>query len=353
MLLSSWSSSSVIGTVTNASSSPQATQDIFMPAYSLMDCGDPVTRDAYKCASSAVLDTLCIATLVFVVVQVVLLIRRSKLFWSYKHFLMYTCVIELILAIVHYSFVRDSYVFCTVILFLELCQYLTIAYHFSLYSLRVSGHPQWEKRILIPGVFAFGIVLLAMLVVELCDKSVYDFDFDRCLNISWVLFTIMQLVLGVIFIITGSYLTKPRRTVLIGKEFAAKRRSVLTFVILYTFCSVFVLGIQIVMVSAFKSMGSCANYLDNNDLLNMFFLISLFLLDMYIPMWSMIVVFYYLTSKRVSLTNSSRQIDRNAILPEEKTLMRYTVSFLPNNDSGGSNGSAGSFGSFGNYDTVN
>lgn len=51
--------------------------------------------------------------------------------------------------------------------------------------------------------------------------------------------------------------------------------------------------------------------------------------------------------------NSSRQIDRNAILPEEKTLMRYTVSFLPNNDSGGSNGSAGSFGSFGNYDTVN
>lgn len=46
-----------------------------------------------------------------------------------------------------------------------------------------------------------------MLVVELCDKSVYDFDFDRCLNISWVLFTIMQLVLGVIFIITGSYLT--------------------------------------------------------------------------------------------------------------------------------------------------
>ena len=57
MLLSSWSSSSVIGTVTNASSSPQATQDIFMPAYSLMDCGDPVTRDAYSESNLFLSDT--------------------------------------------------------------------------------------------------------------------------------------------------------------------------------------------------------------------------------------------------------------------------------------------------------
>ncbi|KAH3762925.1 hypothetical protein Pelo_5226 [Pelomyxa schiedti] len=316
------SSSSSYGSSASYGSSNQHPRDLFMPAYCLLDCAAD-DRDPYKCMSACVLDLLCIITLIFVVVQCVLLLRRTGRMWSYKHFLMYIAIVELVIGVVHYSFVSRSQGFSSTILYLELSQYVVSAYYFCVYALRVSGNPQLVTRILRPAAGIFFALMTAALVAEICVYHLVDYYiFDKCVDVTWLIFTTMQLVLAVVYIISGFYLTKGTSTVLIGQGFQSKRRLLMGFVIFYIGCFSCVLLLQIILAASFTSFDSCMDYFDTHGITYTFFEIALFLLSMYIPTWVVIIVFYYMTKEKNSYpTNHPRHgviPNHNYALPESQ-----------------------------------
>eukprot|EP00727_Mastigamoeba_balamuthi_P010647 m51a1_g6204 hypothetical protein (484) ;mRNA; r:134830-138743 len=267
---------------------PRASDEtIFSPHYTLLQVSFIVVVSAL--------------TLAVALVELLVLIRKTGQFFSYKMSLMYLALVELFVVILHYSFFNDD-TWTYVAFFIENVMFIVVAYFFSLYALRVRGLTRFVRPVVIPVALLLLAVSVVFLVIECVNVRLLEPGEQRdCVDFSWALFSSVQLVLAVILVVTGRIITKnPQARTSVGRPQKRRKYFVVTIYV-YTASCVMVLLLQFVFGVSFSSMSSCRSFLGGGSGESAFVII-LYLCAVALPTWVILVVFYSLSQRGTQFT---------------------------------------------------
>ena len=239
------------------------------------------------CARDVFEACIAVVTIILCLVKLFRLHQAKHELWN-QYVIFYVAVTELILLTANWMYIHSAYADIVAEL-LKLMQFLVICRFYCEVASRISKREYLYSRVMLPGLiftFLYFCILMIVGVWEMTKKE------NKCLGIEWVQLSISEVVLGIIFIVTGSYITKKNCSLQTDVENKRDVRiNIWSVVLSFEFSAIVSMTYDIIMLSGIGEENKCRGIFVHNKAaftaMHLFVKISKWLL----PIWAMVAIF--------------------------------------------------------------